>query len=356
MSKLTPENYILFEFNSVPLLEYGTNSYIVVEGDGDIALVPGPHKFGLLLAKNVNFNIPYGNRFNNIRKGFSLGFWMNSVSMSDKIIDGSVYSTTMPLVSLGRTYDNGQEYEMNSGAFCLYEKCLFKNYNQLCIALIGPNGDKHEFESELYETGVFNHFLLLVDTDIDSIKLYINGVETILSSTYEGFVPPLIGTTGSHYLYLNNGVLGNKISYEKNTGIIDDFFIGPSSIHESHKIAKIISDGFGSYIEETSGNISEYVFDAKITFAQKTKISPPITAIDTLSGDIIAGTQDGLVLKGDSGYWNKKYVLSNKADLSDLQISYAYQSEDNEDSGNSMDGKIIVGQGLVLIKNGIIIS
>ena len=116
----------------------------------------------------------------------------------------------------------------------------------------------------------------------------------------------------------------------------------------NQQISKIISDGFASYLNEAAGIFSEFVFNAKLSFFQHTKVSPPITSIGLSTGDLVAGTQDGLVLKGDSGYWNKKYNLSKESDLKQLSVVY---------SGSVVgDAKIDPGIGLVLIKNGIIIK
>lgn len=358
MSKLTPDEYLLLEFNSLPIFEYGSNDNLLYEGDGEIELVPSVQKYGLLLPKTGYFYIPLNtNKLENIKTGFNLGFWLNSVSLQDTLLNGSSYSAHMPLVSIGRSYDSGLEYEMDQGLLCVSEKCMFNGYNQLIINIVEPSGSRYEFSSELYETGVFNHFLLSINTESDYIKFYINGVETVLTLGQGGNIPYLIGTSGSHNLYINDSIIGEKIGYKKNSGIIDDLFICQFNIDEDYKMAKIISDGFSSYLEENSGNILDYIFDAKINFLQKTNISPAVTAIDSLRGDVIAGTQDGMILKGDSGYWNKKFSLTNESGLEDIEISYAYQAGSGSSStSESLDGKIEAGQGLVLIKNGIIIG
>ena len=355
MSTLRPEEYLLVEFNNFPIVEYGSNTNLSYDGDGDIELLPGVHDKSLLMSKSGSFRLTADSRYSNFRKEFSVGFWLNSVSLSDKIIGENIYSAVMPLVSIGQATLLEGEYDLRAGLFCISEKCVFKNFNQLVFTILGSSGSKHEYESELYEAGIFNHFLLSVNSETKVIELYINGVESILTATVNGEVPVILGTPGSSDFLINHSIVGDQNNFERNSGLIDDLFVISQAVTENYKISKIISDGFASYIKETSGNISEYIFEAKISFSQKTNITPPVTAVDSTTGDIIAGTQDGLVLKGDSGYWNKKYVLSRSSDLNDLKISYAYQSGSSSSSGFD-DGKIDPGSGLVLINNGLIIG
>ena len=355
MSKLRPEEYLLVEFDNFPIMEYGSMVNLSYDGDGDIELLPGVHGKSLLMSKSGSFRFATDSRYSNFRKEFSVGFWLNSVSLQDKIIGENIYSAVMPLVSIGQSNIAAGQYQFNSGLFCISEKCVFKNFNQLIFTLLGPDGHRHEYESELYETGVFNHFLLSVNSETEVIKLYMNGVESILTATYQGDLPFILGTPGSYNFLVNHSIVGDQNNFERNSGLIDDLFVMSQGINENYKISKIISDGFASYIEETSGNVSEYIFEAKISFSQKTNITPPVTAVDSTTGDIIAGTQDGLVLKGDSGYWNKRYILSRSSDLNDLKISYAYQSGSSSSSASD-DGKIDPGNGLILIKNGLIIG
>lgn len=353
MSKLQSEKYLLTEFNGFPIVEYGSMVNLSYYGDGSIDLLPGVFGTSLLMSKNGYFSLSFDSRYSNFRSEFTVGFWLNSVSRQDKIIGDNIYSSIMPVISIGRSVDQGDEFVLNNGLFCISEKCVFDKFNQLNFTLLGPDGRNHVFESELYECNIFNHFMFSVTAEgEDQIKLYINGVETVLTNVLDGVVPYILGTVGSFDFSINDSITGLKNQYDKNSGLIDDVFIVSQAIYENYKISKIISDGFASYIEETSGNIGEYIFEAKISFAQKTNISPPVTSIDSSSGDLIAGTQDGLVLKGDSGYWNKKYIISRESGLQDIKIVYASQEAEPDAS----DGKIDPGQGLVLIKNGIIIG
>jgi hypothetical protein len=261
----------------------------------------------------------------------------------------------MPIVSVGNSSVINQSYVLNDGLFLIYEKCVFSKYNKMYLVLMTAGGERVEFDSEIYETGLFNHFMFSVNPEIGEVKLYINGVESILSSS-AAMLPPFFGLPSLPELYINKNIEGDIRSLEKNKGVLDDLFIIADAINENYKISKIIADGFSTYINEISGNISERVFDAKISFFQDASISPPVSAVDISSGDIIAGTQDGVILKGDSGYWNKKYSLTSENALSDLTVVYLSQDESGSNQESSSDGQILSGQGLILIKNGIIIK
>ena len=356
MSTLSIEKYLHFNFDQFPILETGTLDNLIFNGNGGVDLVPGIFGTGLLFNDSGYFSIPISSvRYNNFRSEFSVGFWLSSVSLPDKIYEDMAIVSTMPVLSMGDSVLLNNSYVLSSGLFMIYEKSVFANYNKMYLVIITSGEERIEFESEIYETGVFNHFIFSINSEIGQVKLYINGVESVLSSN-AATVPSYLGLPSSPELYINKNIEGLNISLEKNRGVIDDLFIISDAINENYKISKIIADGFHAYVQEVSGNISERVFDAKLSFLQDTSVSPPITAVEISSGDIIAGTQDGIVLKGDSGYWNKKYSLTNQNTLRDLNIIYSTQnsSGSNEDFAN--DGKIISGEGLVLFKNGIVIN
>lgn len=356
MSTLSTEKYLHFNFDQFPIVETGTLDNLIFNGNGSVDIVPAVFRSGLLLNNVGYFSMPMSSvRYENFRSEFSVGFWLYSVSLSDKIYDDVAIVSSMPVLSVGNSSLLDGSYVMSDGLFMLHEKSVFANYNKMYLIMMTPGGEKIEFESEIYETGVFNHFMFSVNPEIGQIKLYINGVESILSSD-TAIIPPYFGLTSVPDLYINKNIEGDSRSLEKNKGIIDDMFIVADAIVENYKISKIIADGFSSYISEVSGNISERVFDAKISFLQKTSIAPPISAVDISSGDIVAGTQDGVVLKGDSGYWNKKYSLTNQQSLSDFTVIYSTQNNSGSNENSTNDGKIISGEGLILFKNGIIIN
>ena len=356
MSTLSIEKYLHFNFDQFPVVETGTLDNLIFNGNGSVDIVPGVFSSGLLLNDDGYFSMPISSvRYQNLRSEFSIGFWLNSVSLSDKIYDDVVIVPSMPILSVGNATLLNGSYVFSDGLFMLYEKSVFTNYNKMYLIIMTSGGEKLEFESEIYETGIFNHFMFSVNSETSQIKLYINGVESILSSN-TAVLPPSFGLSSVPELYINKNIEGDNRSLEKNKGVIDDLFIIADAIIENYKISKIIADGFSSYIAEVSGNISERVFDAKISFLQKTSVAPPISAVDMSSGDIVAGTQDGVVLKGDSGYWNKKYSLTNQQSLSDFTVVYSTQNSSGSNENSANDGKIISGEGLILFKNGIIIN
>ncbi len=356
MSTLSIEKYIHFSFDQFPVIETGSLEVVSFNGSGSTDLLPAVFGSGILMSDSGYMSLPISyTRYQNIKSEFSVGFWLNSISLSDKIFEDVAIVTAMPIVSIGNASVINQSYVLSDGLFLIYEKCVFSKYNKMYFVLMSSGGERIEFDSEIYETGSFNHFMFSVNSEIGEVKLYINGVESILSSN-AAVLPPSFGLSSIPEIYINKNIEGDVRSLEKNKGVLDDLFIISDAIRENYKISKIIADGFSAYINEVSGNISERVFDAKISLFQDASISPSISAVDISSGDIIAGTQDGIILKGDSGYWNKKYSLTSENSLNDLTVVYSSQNESGSNEESSNDGKIISGQGLVLIKNGIIIK
>lgn len=348
MSLIDQSKYLLLEFNSIPVIEYGSSTMLDQTGEDALVLVPSVNDKGLLLPRNSYLSMSITSQYENFRTNFSVGFWLNSVYKQDIIVESQSLSVIMPVVSISSPFVSNNFYDFNNGIFCISEKCVFTNFNLMILTILKEDGEKIHFESEIYETGSFNHFIFSVNSISKKVSLYMNGVESILTKTEEEDISSPMGTSGSSELFINNSIFGSAFQYSRNTGIVDDLFLVNDNLDEVYKISKIISDGFASYLNEAAGIFSEFVFNAQLSFFQHTKVSPPITSIGLSTGDLVAGTQDGLVLKGDSGYWNKKYNLSKESDLKQLSVVYSGSVEG--------DAKIAPGIGLVLIKNGIIIK
>jgi hypothetical protein len=77
MSTLRPEEYLLVEFNNFPIVEYGSNTNLSYDGDGDVELLPGVHDKSLLMSKSGSFRLTADSRYSNFRKEFSVGFWLS---------------------------------------------------------------------------------------------------------------------------------------------------------------------------------------------------------------------------------------------------------------------------------------
>lgn len=354
MSFKNINEYLHFDFDDFPVLETGSSEDIVVVGDSPISLVPGKFKNGIQLISDNFYTFPVGSRYESFKFNVTFGFWLYSVSKRSKVLDGSSISASMPVFDISNTSVNGLNFNVNGGMILVYEKCVFDNFNQLQICLVGSDGSTYEFESELFETGRFNNFIIAINMEIDEIKLFINGVETVISSINGAGLPGSLGTNGSFNLNINKNIIGETVEFEKNSGILDDLFIINEYVTENYLIKKIISNGFKKSINDISSSFNEFNFNAKISFNQEIKINPPVTCLDVFNTDIIAGTQDGLLLKGESNFWNKKINLGSTRSLNDIKIFKV--AIDSSSSSSNLDGHLIEGKGIRLVKNGIIIS
>lgn len=355
MSKKTADQYLHIGFDEVPLFESGSLDYLSINTDYPINLIPGKFGNAIIMPKEGYLSFPIGrSRYVNFKNNVTFGFWLNSVSFPKLNIEGLEKEVLLPVFDISDSYPSVGSFDYSGGLIVVNEKCLFDGFNQLIINLIGISGSMHSFESEIFPTGTFNHFIISINMEIDEIKLYINGVETILSSVDGLGLPVRLGTDGSFNLNINKNIVGSLSQIEKNVGIIDDFFIIDEYINQNYLIRKILSYGFMSSINDISSSLSEFNFNADISFLQNVDISPPVTSVDEFNSDIIAGTQDGLILRGASLFWNKKINLSSDSSLGD--IKFIKTGVSNSSTSSSNDGVVIPGVGIKLINNGIVIS
>ena len=355
MSKKTIDQYLHLSFDEMPLVESGSLEYVNVNTDYPINLVPGKFSNAVVLPKEGYLSFPLGgSRYQNFKNNVTFGFWLNSISFPKIKINGIEKDVLLPLFDISDSFPSNNIFEYTGGLIVVNEKCLFDGFNQIIVNLIGGSGNMHSFESEIFPTGVFNHFMISVNMEIDEIKIFINGVESILSSTDGLGLPVILGTDGDFSLNINKSVVGSLDQMEKNVGIIDDFFIINEYINQNYLIRKILSYGFSSSLSDISSSLNEFNFNADISFLQNININPPVTSIEEFNSDVIAGTQDGLLLRGSSLFWNKKINLSSSDSLEDIRIIKTNSSSGAQGAAN--DGTIIPGLGIRLINNGIIIS
>jgi hypothetical protein len=355
MSKKTADQYLHLSFDEIPLVESGSLAYVNVNTDYPINLVPGKFINAIVMPVEGYLSLPLGGvRYQNFKNNVTFGFWLRSVSLPKIKSNGIEKDALLPLFDISDSNPNNGVFQYNGGIIVVNERCLFDGFNQMIVSLIGSDGLIHSFESEIFQTGKFNHFMIAINMEIDEIKIFINGVEGILSSVDGLGLPNSLGTDGSFNLNINRSVVGSLDQLEKNVGIMDDFFIIDEYISQNYLIKKILSYGFMSSLNDVSSSLSEFNFNADISFLQNIDISPPVTAIDEFNSDVIAGTHDGYLLRGSSLFWNKKINLSSVNSLSDIKIVKTKSS--NGAQGVSGDGEILPGLGIRLINNGIIIS
>jgi hypothetical protein len=356
MSIKNPDQYLNFNFEQIPLIESGTSEIMSVNGEDFPFLVNSPMGRGLKLSSGYYCSYGLNARYNNFRNNVSFGFWLYSNSIKNVDINGTSYEPKIPVFDISNSYVSGNNFIFNGGLVIVYEKCIFTDYNQLNIIVIGSDGVKYSFESEVYLTGIFNHFIISINMEINEIKMFINGVETILTALGPG-LPTYIGTNGSFDLNINKNINGSINGYIKNEGIVDDFFIIDEYIIENYLIRKIISNGFMNSLNDITASFNEFKFEASISFVQDFVIQPNLTSVDPFNADIVGGTQDGYLLRGQNAFWNKTYNFASVSSLEEIKIKYI--SIDDDPTGfasDPNDGKIVPGKGIFLNKHGIVIS
>jgi len=356
MSRKNTDQYLNFNFEQVPIVESGTNELMTINGEDSPYLVNGPMGRALKLSEGYYCSYSIGARYNNFKNNVSFGFWLYSNSIRNIEANGGSYQPKMPIFDISNAYVSGNAFLCNGGLIIVYEKCIFNDYNQINLVIIGSDGDSYSFESEVYQTGIFNHFIISINMEINEIKMFINGVETILTSSGSG-LPSYMGTSGSFDLNINKNIIGDVNGYIKNKGVIDDFFIIDEYIIENYLIRKIISNGFMASLNDITASFSEFKFEASISFVQDATIQPNMTSTDSFNAEVIGGTQDGYLLRGQNAFWNKTYNFASLNSLEEIKIKYiAIDDDPLTFSAEADDGKIVPGKGIFLNKHGIVIS
>ena len=359
MSRKNTDQYLHFNFDELPLRESGKNELILVNGEESIFLVNGAIERAIKLSDGYYCSYSLGARYNNIKINLSVGFWLYSNSIPERNINGVSFQTKMPVIDITNAYISGNSFSVPGGILLIYEKCVFSEYNQMIVNVIGSNGSIYTYESEVYQTGIFNHFIISINMEINEIKMFINGVETILSAV-SGSLPTYIGTSGSFDININKNIIGSIDEFEKNSGVIDDLFVIDEYIIENYIIKKIITNGFADSLNDITASFSEFKFEASLSFLQEFSSQPAISAMEPFNSDVIGCTQDGYLLRGQNSFWNKVYNFASISANEDISIKIiGIDTEPTEPSQyryDLKDGTIIPGQGIFLNKNGIIIS
>lgn len=359
MSRKNTDQYLHFGFDELPLRESGTNELILINGEESPFLTSGPIERAIKLGDGYFCSYPLGPRYNNIKINLSVGFWLYSNSIAERNVDGVNTPIKMPVFDITNAYVSGNTFSIPGGILLVYEKCVFDEYNQMIINLIDSSGIVHSFESEVYPTAVFNHFIISINMEINEIKMFINGVETILNSV-SGTFPTYIGTNGSFDININKNIIGSINEFEKNSGIIDDLFVIDEYIIENYIIKKIITKGFKDSLNDITASFNEFRFEASLSFLQEVASQPTISAIEPFNSDVIGGTQDGFLIRGQNSFWNKVYNFASISSNEDISIKIigidGEPTEPSQYKYDLKDGTIIPGKGIYLNKNGIIIS
>lgn len=359
MSRKNTDQYLHFGFDELPLRESGTNELVLINGEEVPFLASGPIDRAIKLGDGYYCSYPLGSRYNNIKINLSVGFWLYSNSISGRNINGTDIPVKMPVFDITNAYVSGTNFSVPGGILLVYEKCVFDEYNQMIINLIDSSGAVHSFESEVYPTSVFNHFIISINMEINEIKMFTNGVETILNAI-SGTFPNYIGTNGSFDININKNIIGSVNEFEKNSGIIDDFFIIDEYIIENYIIKKIITNGFKDSLSDITASFNEFKFEASLSFLQEFTSQPAMSAIEPFNSDVIGVTQDGFIVRGQNSFWNKVYNFASISSNEDISIKIiGIEGEITEPSQykyDLKDGTIIPGKGIFLNKNGIIIS
>jgi len=304
---------LLLRFNTDSIFEEVSQTNMIKTGDSSISVLSNG---GGYVMQNDQYlfgdGISSDGYSTDISSAMTLGFWLYPVSPGLAINPNNSLPTSIEMPLLDFT-DIGSA---TSSVIKLTEHTSETGSNYLKVSMFNEN---YSASSEEYIPLTWHYFWIVYSEN--GLGIYIDGKQNSLQNE-NGSVPSSL--SGSFLdLYINHSVEGYSWNLAKNYGIIDDIFVLNIANSNNSDIQRVINDGVKFLVDDIY--TSTFVDKSSIYFNDPETIT--ITSLIDDMSYVIAGRNDGKILRGSPLLWENRRSFSNLEEIDILGLSSSSQED-----------------------------